>query len=254
MQRKQRTESGCYVSEPAVSEEGRRARLFVGVRVSVATANALADAAELLARRARDAGVDIRWVSPMNYHVTLAFLGHQRVDAIPAVVDVLEEAAAGTPSIRFQTLRLGAFPSIEKGRVLWAGIEERGGEAVLDALARKIGQGLRGLGVTDRKPFHAHVTLGRLRETRPLRETVLPLSEQMFGETRVDQISLFESETKSSGSVYTELRRIDFKSARATSIDPEKRQTELVDEEARKQAERDVETDDGWPRGHRTDD
>jgi hypothetical protein len=34
-------------------------RLFIGVRISVATANALAGCAETLARRARDAGFDL---------------------------------------------------------------------------------------------------------------------------------------------------------------------------------------------------
>src|SRR5690606_15476156 len=63
--------------------EGRPAgkRLFVGIRVSVQTANALAAAAETLQRRARDAGLDLKWVAPVNYHVTLKFLGWTRVDA-----------------------------------------------------------------------------------------------------------------------------------------------------------------------------
>jgi len=233
-----------------VTDHPEHKRLFVGARVAVATANTLAGAAETLARRARDAGIDIRWVAPVNYHVTLAFLGNTRVDAIAAVVDALDAATTGTPRIGFRTARLGAFPAIDKARVLWAGVEEPAG--ALAALAGRIAGNLVGLGVADRKPFHAHVTLGRLRETRPLKEVVLPLAEQMFGETRIDGISLFESEIKSSGSVYRELRRIDFKTAEKPPEATSKRQTESLDVEARNEAD-DVETDDGWPRGHRTD-
>ena len=56
-----------------MSEAGKR--LFVGVRVSVQTANALAQCAEQLARRAKDAHIDVQWVPPINYHLTLKFLG-----------------------------------------------------------------------------------------------------------------------------------------------------------------------------------
>jgi len=64
----------------------------------------------------------------------------------------------------------------------------------------------------------------------------------MFSESSVDGVTLFESDTKSSGSVYRELHRSTFKPARIAPSDAEKRQTgalELGDE-----------TDDGWPRGH----
>jgi len=92
------------------------------------------------------------------------------------------------------------------------------------------------------RPYVPHVTLGRLRESRPLKDVVLPMSEQMFSDTRIDAVTLFESETKSSGSVYRELRRIPFKTAENAPDHAEKRQTGAL--------EAGDETDDGWPRGH----
>ncbi|HEU4611289.1 MAG TPA: RNA 2',3'-cyclic phosphodiesterase [Kofleriaceae bacterium] len=216
-------------------------RLFVGVRVSVQTANALAAAAETLQRRARDAGIDLKWVAPVNYHVTLKFLGWTREDAIGAVRDALDEALVGVAPLAFRTARLGAFGSLDKASVLWAGVERaRGGEAAgpLDEVAARVEDAMAGIGFArETRPFHAHVTLARLRESRPVRELVLPLSEQMFSDTRVDGVTLFESETKSSGSVYRDLHRISFKSPETT----EKRHTGAV--------ELGDETDDGWPRG-----
>src|SRR6185312_3296506 len=99
-------------------------RLFLGVRVSVATANALAQCAEQLARRAKDANVDVRWASPTSYHATLKFLGWTRSDAIVAVRDAAQAAVAGVQPFRFRTSRLGAFPSLDKASVIWAGIEQ----------------------------------------------------------------------------------------------------------------------------------
>ncbi|MBA2544410.1 MAG: RNA 2',3'-cyclic phosphodiesterase [Deltaproteobacteria bacterium] len=227
-------------------------RLFVGARVSVPTANALSGVVETLARRARDAGFDIRWVAPVSYHVTLAFLGNTRIDAIAAVHDALEVATVATAPIKFRTTRVGAFPSVENPRVVWAGVED-GGE--LTALANRIAGGISRLGYGDRKPFHAHVTLGRVKDTPPklasIREVVLPLAEQMFGDTRIDAISLFESETKSSGSVYREIHRVTFKTGPNAAPESAKRQTSELQVGAREAAvETEIETDDGWPRGH----
>jgi 2'-5' RNA ligase len=250
-------------------------RLFVGVRVSVATANALAACAETLARRAKDAGVDFRWVAPVNYHVTLAFLGWTGLDAIGAVCDALEAATAevGSDRMTFRTTRLGAFGShdetssagrgsagewqrgaFEKASVLWAGVEDAGGIA---RLAASIGDAMAGLGFRrEARGYHPHVTLARLRETRAIREVVLPMSEQMFGDTRIDAVTLFESETKSNGSVYHELEKIALKRASNPASGGEKRQTGALErgEPARAPNQGtsisdEDETDDGWPRG-----
>jgi 2'-5' RNA ligase len=218
------------IGEPANDSK----RLFIGIRVSVHTANALTQAAESLQRRAKDARLDLKWVAPVNYHVTLKFLGATRADAVGAVRDALEAAVVGVEPFKFRTARLGAFPSLEKASVVWAGVE-----GPLDDLAARIDQAMAGIGYApEKRAFHAHVTLARLRETRPVKDVVLPLSEQMFSESRVDGLFLFESETKSGGSIYRELAKIPFKPADSR---PE-RQTgavELVDD-----------TDDGWPRGH----
>jgi RNA 2',3'-cyclic 3'-phosphodiesterase len=213
-------------------------RLFVGARVSTQTANALAAASEMLQRRGRDAGLDLKFVAATSYHVTLKFLGWTRDEAIPALVDALEAAVIGVAPFRFRTARLGAFPSLEKASVVWAGLED--GAAMSDVAAR-VEAACERLGFPrETRPYHPHVTLARIAgaQTRAVKDVVLPLSEQMFSESRVDGVILFESETKPGGSVYREVSRIAFKQAENAP----KRQTgalELGDE-----------TDDGWPRGH----
>ncbi|HEY0477671.1 MAG TPA: RNA 2',3'-cyclic phosphodiesterase [Kofleriaceae bacterium] len=234
-------------------------RLFVGVRVSVAVANSLAGCAETLARRARDAAagdrggepVDLRWVAPSNYHVTLAFLGWTGLDAIGRVCDALEAATVGESRLAFRTSRLGAFPSLDHANVLWAGIDDG---TALTGLARSIGDAMAGLGFPrEARPFHAHVTLARLRSARAIREIVLPMAEQMFGDTRIDAVTLFESETKSSGSVYRELEKIPFKRALRAAAEPLKRQTDALERGTPDREPDDTHTetltDDGWPRG-----
>jgi len=222
-------------------------RLFIGVRISVAASNALAGCAETLARRARDAGVDLRWVAPVNYHVTLAFLGWTGVEAIGRVCDALAEAVAGEGRTTFRTTRLGAFPSLDHASVLWAGIEDG---AALTRLARSIGAAVAGLGFqVDPRPFHPHVTIARLRTPRAIREIVLPMAEQMFGDTRIETVTLFESETKSSGSVYREVQKIALDRALRTASEPSQRQTGALERGIPDREPDDTLTDDGWPRG-----
>jgi len=224
-------------------------RLFVGAQISVATANTLAGCAETLARRAKDAQVDLRWVAPVNYHVTLAFLGWTGLEAIGRVCDALGAATAGESRLIFRTSRLGAFPSLDQASVLWAGIEDG---AALTALARSVGEAMAGLGFPrEARPFHPHVTIARLRSPRAIREIVLPMAEQMFGDTKIEGVTLFESETKSSGSVHRELEKISFQRAFIPPPEPSKRQTDALERGTPDREPDDTLTltDDGWPRG-----
>lgn len=225
-------------------------RLFVGARVSIATANALAGAVETLARRARDAGVDLRWVAPVDYHVTLKYLGWTRPEAVSAIGDAVAAAVAGAPRLTLRVARLGGFPALDRASVVWAGIEDAGGG--LAGLAAAIERAVGGLGFApEARPYHPHVTLARTREARALREVVLPLSEQMFGDTRLDSVTLFESRANPKSSAYREVRKISFNAPLNPPISPPERQTAPVDLGAH-----DADTDDGWPRGshHTTDD
>ena len=63
-----------------------------------------------------------------------------------------------------------------------------------------------------------------------------------------DAITLFESETKSSGSVYRELHKISFKTGQNTGSEGSERQTQPVELDANRRSS-EPDTDDGWPRG-----
>lgn len=217
-----------------MTDQASGKRLFVGVRVSVGCANALVACAETLARRAKDARIDLAWVAPTNYHVTLKFLGWTREDAIGAVRDALAQATAGVAPFRFRAARLGAFPSLDRASVLWAGVEE---PDATGALAERIERAMTALGFTaETRAFHPHVTLARVRDPRPLRDLVLPMAEQIFNETRVEAVTLFESETRPSGVVYREVARCAL--GPAPDAMPRAPAPDAGDD-----------TDDGWPRG-----
>jgi hypothetical protein len=85
------------------------------------------------------------------------------------------------------------------------------------------------------------VTLGRLRDQKSVGDVLLPFQEQVFSDTRIEDVVLYESTMKSSGSEYRIVSRIAFKQA----AEAEKRQTAPL-----QPGQRDaIDTDDGWPRG-----
>ena len=146
-------------SHERTASEGKR--LFVG-RAGLAGdgERARRGRSETLARERRDGGLDLQAGSPpASYHVTLKFLGWTRDDGGRGGASTRwRAAAAGARAFTFETARLGAFPSLDKASVVWAGVEEPSG--ALAALARggRGGDGrarLRGRGAGLPPPRHA---------------------------------------------------------------------------------------------------
>ena len=178
-----------------------KVRLFIGVRTSMATLRNLEEVAAELRQRAQASGVAVRWVEPANYHVTLQFLGWARAAAIAAVRDQVGVALEGAGAFSVSVQGLGAFPRVEKARVLWAGVSDPRGR--LADLAGRVARATEPLGfVPESRAFHPHVTLGRLRDPANAATVVEGLAARDFGRTRVAEVKLFESVLKPSGSSY----------------------------------------------------
>jgi 2'-5' RNA ligase len=171
---------------------GTKARLFLGVPVAVKTVESLGEVADAMRRDAYAAGYQIRWVPPINYHVTLAFLGDTAVDVIDAISDRLGPRIAGMSPFEFWVRGFGAFPSLEHARVLWAGVHDPA--AGLSELALACADELEELGFPrEQRAYHPHVTVGRAKRPDNLHDIVANHSERSFSRTRADFVVLFET-------------------------------------------------------------
>jgi 2'-5' RNA ligase len=209
-----------------MSEPEDRLRLFLGVEISMVAVRELMTTAEALRRKARAGGLRVRWVAPEMYHVTLKFLGWTRPEAVGAIADVLGDAIAAVDPFTVTGRGLGAFPRADRARVLWAGLDDPAGG--LTRLAGIVETALEPIGFArEQRPFHAHVTLGRIREPEDV-QTLLPgESERLFRESRITTVTLFESVLKSSGSEYQAQARFGLGAAFRGG----KRQTEALQPE-----------------------
>lgn len=144
-------------------------RLFVALSPP---AEALAEVAEVTGPM-RDAWPELRFVAPETWHVTLAFLGEVQEKALPDLGVRLGRAAGRYPAMTLAFGAGGTFPSAERARVVWLGLD--GGGTTLSRLAASLAAGASRAGAvhTDRKAFHPHLTLARARppagvDARPL--------------------------------------------------------------------------------------
>lgn len=143
------------------------------------------------------------WVAQANYHVTLRFLG----DIDPAATVALREAAlemARTLKPFELTLdRAGAFPSVDRARVVWMGGETpEAFRTLVDGLNARI----EALGyVRERRTPLAHVTLARIKD-RPVPMAFPSMVPTVL--VPVNRIVLMESRLTSQGAIYTPLFRV----------------------------------------------
>ncbi|MBI4365020.1 MAG: RNA 2',3'-cyclic phosphodiesterase [Candidatus Latescibacteria bacterium] len=147
----------------------------------------------------------ISWVKPENLHVTLRFLGDLGESGAARAGASVRRGAEESPAIPGKLGGLGAFPTMNRPRVLWAALAEGAPEAV--ALAKAVNGCLQrdGFGPPD-KPFRAHITLGRIREAArgldALRAYVPPPAP---AGAWLDRVALMKSDLHPAGARYTAL-------------------------------------------------
>jgi 2'-5' RNA ligase len=126
---------------------------------------------------------------------------------VPELRGVLDEAAVGVPRFDLGITGLGAFPSLTRPRVIWAGVGAGGEE--LGTLARRVEQALARVGVPhEARPFSAHVTLARIREPRRDPDLAAMLAAgagRAFGTVMIERVCLMRSDLSPRGARYTEV-------------------------------------------------
>jgi 2'-5' RNA ligase len=184
-------------------------RLFVAVEIDPAVAGTLAAFSVQLRQRAQRLAPDARigWANPEQLHVTSRFIGEVDDKRAAAIAGALLEELPINP-FELVLQGAGAFPERGAPRVLWAGISA--GVEGLTALEAEVSRRLIACGIArEDRPYRPHVTLARVREAAGLRSPALfeTLSDQRFGGTLVEAITLFQSRTSPKGAVYTPLHR-----------------------------------------------
>ncbi len=187
-------------------------RTFIAIELPQQIQNALAKLQEQL----KQSGADVKWVEPINIHLTLKFLGEIDEQQLNKIKQVIEEIAADKDAFQIHISSLGAFPHITSPRVIWVGLYSGDKEtkeivATLEGKIEKIGI------PKEDHTFSSHITIGRSRSPKN-KENLVQLLNKLAGiltaenlEFRISKITLFKSSLSPKGPTYEVLHQANLK-------------------------------------------
>lgn len=149
----------------------------------------------------------IRWVRPEGIHLTLKFFGDISAYDVENISEIIANKTTTVPPIALEIMGIGAFPDVNRPRVIWLGIT--GHLAPLLSLQRDLEEELFNLGFPkEDRPFRAHLTMGRVRVPKGiigLAPSVEAEGNLMAGNFTVGEITLFQSSLSPQGAIYSKL-------------------------------------------------
>ncbi|MDP6380722.1 MAG: RNA 2',3'-cyclic phosphodiesterase, partial [Phycisphaerae bacterium] len=138
-------------------------RTFIAIELSE---EALGYFSEVQDAMKREVGPGVKWVSPQHVHLTLKFLGGVAADRIDDLKTALEMAADGFGPMTLTMGGAGQFPPRGRARVIWLAVDEASGQ--LATLQEAVASAAEPWAEKKEppRPYHAHVTLARVRDAR----------------------------------------------------------------------------------------
>ena len=147
-----------------------------------------------------------RWTPLENQHVTLKFLGTTPADRLDDVAKVCSIVAASHAAEMLSLTDLGAFPSRNRVRVLWVGIDDE--TSLLTRLAADLDRGFEALGYpSESRAFTPHLTLCRFKIPVPLKGGFPTIDTGSLDPFAVDSLALYRSRLSPKGARYEVLEQ-----------------------------------------------
>ena len=178
-------------------------RVFIAIEINSEIKDKLSEYLSKL----KMTGADVKWVSPENIHLTLKFIGYIEKEALTNLNEIINDAVSGIDPFSISISNIGAFPSLNKPRVVFACVQERGNNLL--RIYEKLDKGVGQLGIKkESKKYVGHITLGRVKSQKnisKLKNTLNVGAECFFGREKVTSLSLIQSRLTPTGPLYTRL-------------------------------------------------
>ncbi|RUT78459.1 RNA 2',3'-cyclic phosphodiesterase [Ancylomarina longa] len=145
----------------------------------------------------------IKWVDLNGIHITLGFMGSTDTRKIPMIKNRLKVIAANSAPFSIQLKSMGAFPSLQRPRILWLGVNTS--NTIFD-LQKEILKQMEYIAPIKATHFFPHLTFGRIKhgvQNPKLVEKVLKKYESwQEKEVLIGHFVLMESVLTKSGPIY----------------------------------------------------
>jgi len=185
-------------------------RIFIVIDLSEDARQAAAEYIERL--RADFTRIKVGWEHPEKLHFTIRFLGDIDEEQLDKVCSVVKTAADQSEPFSVRIIETGVFPHYKNPKVLWLG-PKRGFDE-MTAINARIESGLESAGfVPERRKFHPHVTIARIRDMEKSRELVRTHRQRQFEPIvfTAAGITIYESKLQKTGSEYFRVRFFPFR-------------------------------------------
>lgn len=191
---------------------GENIRSFLAVEISPEVRRATTELSEKLQKGAQFTKARPSWTNPDNFHFTIVFLGERSANQVERVKRLMGDLPEIIAPFEVQIGGLGAFPNMRNPRIVWIGVQKGGVEfgQLYDAVVRRL-QRIRFQ--PDKRPYHPHLTLARLRAKRGMEELmdiVRSHSNAECGSYTAAGLTLFKSQLDPRGAIYTPLAHYKF--------------------------------------------
>lgn len=179
-------------------------RCFIAIDIDEGIKSALSDLQRQLQSGVDVKKGDVKWVNPQNIHLTLKFLGEIKDEKVVEICNIVKAVAGRYKSFELDIESVGHFGD-KSPKVLWVGTG-KGGDNLLE-LQEDVEKSLALAGwPQETRAFAGHLTLCRIR--RPVAGIKLARMSEDFrdfklGTMQVDSVSIYQSELKPRGPVYT---------------------------------------------------
>ncbi len=179
-------------------------RCFIAIDIDEGIRSALSDLQWQLQNGVDVKKGDVKWVNTDNIHLTLKFLGEIKDEKVVEICNIVNTVTGKYKSFELDIESVGHFGG-KSPKVLWVGMG-KGGENLLE-LQEDIEKSLALAGwPQETREFAGHLTLCRIR--KPVAGVKLARISEDFrdfklGTMQVDSVSVYQSELKPTGPVYT---------------------------------------------------
>ena len=182
-------------------------RLFFALNATDPLAESFLPTLKKLKINADKKEMNMKWVPPTNFHITISFIGDTDVNEIPKIQAALEDTCKVFNPFDLKIEDMGAFSSEHDARVIWLGVQNK---RYLNELKHELDRNLAERGVTmamELREFVPHLTIGRLRNPKSVKDMISPFKRKSFGKLHVNEVVLYESHLHGNFPVYTPIFR-----------------------------------------------
>jgi RNA 2',3'-cyclic 3'-phosphodiesterase len=179
-------------------------RAFLAIRLPENILQAVSRVQEKLKR---EISGKVSWTKPQGQHLTLKFFGDISQNDAANICAALKSRIATKRELALGIEKLGLFPDARRPRVLWMGLA--GEVERLTALQKELETDFERLGFPpEDRPFHAHLTLGRIKVPQAvggIDAALIRCNNFKAEEFICQEIILFQSKLTPQGAVHTRL-------------------------------------------------